>query len=189
MEYKGDKVYIDQVLEGKINAFSFIVDRHKDRAFNLAFRICGSYEDAEEIAQDAFMKAFRSLGSFKMKCAFSTWLYRIVYNTAVSHVRSERKDIISIDDFSADKFEFIRSDPDEEDEKEYRKELLGFAMKMINEEDRGLISLFYFEEMNIDEIAAITGFSKANVKTKLFRARQKITDEIEKRLKRKLIIQ
>jgi RNA polymerase sigma-70 factor (ECF subfamily) len=189
MEYKGDRVYIDQVLEGKINAYSFIVDRHKDRAFNLAYRICGSYEDAEEIAQDAFMKAFRSLGNFKMKCEFSTWLYRIVYNTAISHVRSEKKDIISLDDFSSEKFEIIRADPDEDDEKEYRKELLGFAMKMITEEDRGLISLFYFEEMNIDEITVVTGLSKSNVKVKLFRARQKITEEIEKRSKRKLIIQ
>jgi RNA polymerase sigma-70 factor (ECF subfamily) len=187
MEYKGDKVYIDQVLAGNINAFSFIVDRHKDRAFNLAFRICGSREDAEEIAQDSFMKAFRSLGSFKMKCEFSTWLYRIVYNTAISHVRSERKDIVSLEDFPADAYDFTRDDPDDDDEKEYRKELLGLAMKMINVEDRGLISLFYFDEMNIDEIASVTGLTRSNVKVRLFRARQKITEEIGKRLKRKMI--
>jgi RNA polymerase sigma-70 factor (ECF subfamily) len=189
MEYKGDKVYIGQVLEGNINAFSFIVDRHKDRAFNLAYRICGSREDAEEIAQDAFMKAFRSLGSFKLKCEFSTWLYRIVYNTAVSHVRSMKKDVVSLEDFPPDAFDFTRADPDEDDEKEYRKELLGLAMKTISVEDRGLISLFYFDEMNIDEIASVTRLTRSNIKVRLFRARQKITEEIGKRLKRKMIVQ
>lgn len=189
MEYKGDKVYIGQVLEGNVNAFSFIVDRHKDHAFNLAYRICGNHEDAEEIAQDSFMKAFRSLGSFKYKCEFSTWLYRIVYNTAVSHVRLKRNDFVSIEDFHPEAFDFIYNDPDEEGEREYRKDLLTIAMKMISSEERGIISLFYFDELNLDEIASVTGFTKTNVKVKLFRARQKITEEIEKRVKRKLIIQ
>jgi RNA polymerase sigma-70 factor (ECF subfamily) len=87
MDYKDDTIYIRQVLEGKINAFSYLVDKHKDKAYNLAFRICGNREEAEEIAQDAFLKAFRSLKKFQMKSSFSTWLYRIVYNTAIFQLK------------------------------------------------------------------------------------------------------
>ena len=70
MESRDDKYYIGQVLEGKINAFSYLVDRHKDKAFNLAFRICGNREEAEEIAQDAFLKAYRSLKRFQNEKQF-----------------------------------------------------------------------------------------------------------------------
>jgi RNA polymerase sigma-70 factor (ECF subfamily) len=72
MDNRNDTYYIEKVLEGKINAFSYLVDRHKDKAYNLAFRICGNREEAEEIAQDAFIKAFRSLNNFRKKSSFST---------------------------------------------------------------------------------------------------------------------
>jgi RNA polymerase sigma factor (sigma-70 family) len=188
MDYKGDKVYIEQVLSGKMNAFSFIVDRHKDKAYNLSFRICGNHEEAEEIAQDSFLKAYRSLSGFKMKSSFSTWLYRIVYNTAISHVRLKKKGILSIEDFPADATDFIGSNSTEEEaEKEYRSALINFALQKINEEERGLVSLFYYDEMSTEEIADVTGISKSNVKVKLFRARQKMLEIIEKVEKDKFI--
>ena len=190
MEYKGDKVYIEQVLGGKISAFGFIVDRHRDKAYNLAFRICGNIEDAEEIAQDSFLKAFRSLTSFKMKSTFSTWLYRIVYNTAISHIRLRKKGLLSIEDFPADASEFMGENVSEEQaEKDYRNALVNFALQKINEEERGLISLFYYDELTTDEIAGITGLTKQNVKVRLFRARQKMLGVIEKTENKKLIFQ
>ncbi len=181
MDYKGDKEYIDQVLAGKINAFSYIVDRHKDKAYNLAFRICGNHEEAEEIAQDSFLKAYRSLNGFKMKCSFATWLYRIVYNTSISHIRIKKNRVLSLEDFPADEKEFIRlNSTGEEAEMEYRIALINFALQKINEEERGLISLYYYEEMSTEEIADVTGKSKSNIKVKLFRARQKMLEIIEK---------
>src|SRR5512133_3132694 len=148
MNYKGDRFYIDQLLSGKINAYSYIVDHHKNKAFNLALRICGNYEEAEEIAQDSFLKAYRSLGSFKMKSSFATWLYRIVYNTAISHVRIKKKGTLSLEAFLADATDFIGSNPSEEEaEAEYRHAIVNFALQKINEEERGIISLFYYEEM------------------------------------------
>jgi len=188
MDYKGDILYIEQVLAGKINAFSFIVDRHKDKAYNLAFRICGNHEEAEEIAQDSFLKAYKSLGGFKMKSSFSTWLYRIVYNTAISQVRIKKKGILSLEDFPADATDFIGSNTSEEEaEKEYRSSLLSFALQKISEEERGLISLYYYEDMSIEEISDVTGISKSNIKVKMFRARQKMLEIIEKVEKNKLI--
>lgn len=188
MDYKGDLTYIEQVLAGKINAFSYIVDNHKDKAYNLAFRICGNYEEAEEIAQDSFLKAYRSLNGFKMKSSFATWLYRIVYNTAISHVRIKKKVILSLEDFPVDATDFIGSNSSEEEaDKEYRSTLINFALQKINAEERGLISLFYYEEMSTREIAELTGLSKSNIKVKLFRARQKMLEIIEKVEKNKTV--
>jgi RNA polymerase sigma factor (sigma-70 family) len=181
MTYKGDIVYIEQVLSGMINAYSYIVDRHKDKAYNLAFRICGNREEAEEIAQDSFLKAYRSLNGFKMKSSFATWLYRIVYNTAISHVRIKKKGILSLEDFPVDATDFIGNNTSEEEaEKEYRSSLINFALQKITEEERGLVSLFYYEEMSTEEISDVTGISKSNIKVKLFRARQKMSEIIEK---------
>jgi len=188
MDYKGDIFYIEQILAGNSNAFRYIVDRHKDKSYNLALRICGNHEEAEEIAQDSFLKAYRSLKSFKMRSSFATWLYRIVYNSAISSVRIKKKKILSLEDFPADATDFIRSNSTEEEaEREYRNSLINFALQKINEEERALISLYYYEEMSTEEISDITGISKSNIKVKLFRTRQKMLEIIEKVEKKKLI--
>lgn len=188
MEYKGDTYYIEQILAGNINAFSHIVDKHKNRAYNLSFRICGNHEEAEELAQDSFIKAYRSLKTFKMKSSFATWLYRIVYNTTISHVRIKKKGVLSLEDFPADATDFLGANASEEDaETEYRNSLVNFALQKINDDERGLISLYYYDEMSIEEIAEVTGINKSNIKVKLFRARQKMLEIIEKVEKKKLI--
>jgi RNA polymerase sigma-70 factor (ECF subfamily) len=188
MGYKGDIYYIQQITEGNTIAFTNLVDRHKDKAFNLAFRICGSREEAEEITQDAFLKAYKALSSFKMKSSFATWLYRIVYNTAISLVRIKKKGVLSIEDFPADATDFIGNNTTEEEaEAEYRNSLVNFALQKLTEDERGLISFYYYEEMTTDEIAEITGISKSNIKVKLFRARQKMMEIVEKVEKKNLI--
>jgi RNA polymerase sigma-70 factor (ECF subfamily) len=188
MDHNTDIYYIERILCGDSNVFSHLVDRHKNKAYNLAFRICGNHEEAEELTQDSFLKAYRSLKSFKMKSSFATWLYRIVYNTTISHVRVKKKGILSLEDFPADATDFIgTSTSEEEAEKEYRTSLVNFALQKITEEDRGLISLYYYDEMSTDEISEVTGITKSNIKVKLFRARQKMMEIIEKAEKKKLI--
>jgi RNA polymerase sigma-70 factor (ECF subfamily) len=181
MDSESDKYYIERVLEGKINAFSFLVDRHKDKAYNLAFRICGNCEEAEEVAQDAFLKAFRSLKDFRMKSSFATWLYRIVYNTAISLVRNRRKGVLSLEDFPADAVDFLSINKNEDDAiEDYRNSLVNFAMQKINDEERGLITLYYYNDLDTEEISKITGINKVNIKVRLFRARQKMAEIIRK---------
>ncbi|HUV00721.1 MAG TPA: RNA polymerase sigma factor [Bacteroidales bacterium] len=188
MDYKGDIFYIDQVTAGKVNLFSFLVDRHKDNTYNLAFRICGSHEEAEEITQDAFLKAFRSLKSFRKKSSFGTWLYRIVYNTAISFVRSRKQGVLALEDFPADFADFLAENLNEEEaENEYRNSLINFALQKISEDERGLITLYYYDELSSEEISEITGISKSNFKVKLFRARQHMIQIIEKEEKKKMI--
>ncbi len=189
MDYKGDIYYIEQILSGNSNAFSNIVDRHKNSVYNLAFRICGNREEAEEIAQDSFLKTYRSLKGFRMKSSFATWLYRIVYNTAVSQLRVRKRGVLSLEDFPVDATDFIGINSNEEEaEKEYRSSLINFALQKITAEERGLIGLYYYEEMNIEEISEVTGVSKSNIKVRLFRARQKMLEIITRVEQKKLIL-
>lgn len=181
MDYRGDKYYIDKVLKGDSNAYSYIVERYRDNIFSLAQKICGSFEDAEEVAQDSFMKAYRSLERFRGASSFSTWLYRITYNTAVSSIRKRNPGILQIEDFPADAADFLKdSESDEMAEKEYRRTLLNFAIQKLAIDERALIGLFYFQELDHDEITSITGITKSNLKVKLFRARKKIEEIIIK---------
>jgi RNA polymerase sigma factor (sigma-70 family) len=186
MDYKGDIFYITQVLNGNNLAFNYLVEKHKDRVYNLAFRICGNREDAEEAAQDAFLKAFKSLKGFRMRSSFSTWLYRIVYNSSVSSVRTRKNNLVSIEEFPADYNDFTGINTSEEEaERDYRNALINFALQKIDEEERGLITLRYYEDMSIEEISEATGIGKSAVKVKLFRARAKMLETIEKVEKRK----
>jgi RNA polymerase sigma-70 factor (ECF subfamily) len=188
MEFKEDIFYIGQVLGGNINAYSHLVEKHKDGAFNLALRISGNREEAEEISQDAFLKAFRSLGRFRRQSSFSTWLYRIVYNTAISLVRSRRKGILSVEEFPANIVDFISYSANEEEAgREYRNSVVNFALQKINEDERALISLYYYDDLDISEISDVTGISKSNIKVRLFRARQKMLEIIENVEKKNLI--
>ncbi len=180
MEKNSDILYIDKVLAGNLNAFSYLIDRHKDKAFNLAFRICGNREEAEEIAQDAFLKAFRSLKDFRKKSSFSTWLYRIVYNTSISLVRARGIRVLSLEEFPADAVDFLSESKNEDEAIDnYRNSLVNFALQKLQEEERGLITLYYYDDLETDEIARITGIRKQNIKVRLFRARQKMADIIK----------
>lgn len=179
-----DRYYINLVLEGKSQAFSALVERYKDNVYNLAFKICGSPEDAEEIAQDSFIKVFRSLSSFKGRSSFGTWLYRIVYNTAMTFVRNKKLDILHLEELPVDSADFIRDYSSEEKaDREYRKTVLAYAMQKLNHEDRALITLYYYEDLSYAEICSITGISRSNIKVRLFRARDKMKTLIEKNMK------
>jgi RNA polymerase sigma-70 factor (ECF subfamily) len=181
MAYKGDAYYIEEVLRGNTPAFAFLVNRHKDNVYNLAVRICSNREEAEEIAQDAFLKVYKALSEFKRNSSFATWLYRIVYNTSISYLRARRKEVLSLEDFPADATDFIGCCESEEiAEREYRDALVNFALQKLNESDRAIVTLFYYEEMSHAEIATITGISKENIKIRLHRARKKMLEDIER---------
>ncbi len=178
-----DRYYIDLVLSGKREAFSAIVERHKDKVYNLALKICGNNEDAEEIAQDSFIKVFRSLRSFKGKSSFSTWLYRIVYNTSITFVRKNKLDILRLEDFPVDSADFLRSNASEDEaEIEYMKMLLAYAIQKLDHEDRAIITMYYYQDLSYSEICSITGISRSNIKVQLFRARKKMQEILEKNM-------
>ena len=182
-----DRYYINLILSGNREAFAPIVERHKDNVYNLALKICGNCEDAEEVAQDSFVKAFRSLSSFKGKSSFATWLYRIVYNTSMTFVRKNKLDILRLEDFPVDSVDFIRSNAmEEEAEIEYMKILLSYSMQKLDHEDRAIITMHYYQDLSHSEICSVTGLSRSNIKVRLFRARKRMQEIIEKNMIKEL---
>ncbi len=179
MGFQSDHYYIDKVLEGDVSAYTQLVEKHKDMVFTIANKITRHREDAEEIAQDVFLKAFQHLKEFKKQSKFSTWLYRIAYNTAISKIRKKSLEYANLDD------NMIEQIPETEVEQELKdineqekKQLVDKALEQLNELDYLIIMMFYMKEKSIEEIAEITSLSKSNVKVKLHRIRKRIYREL-----------
>jgi RNA polymerase sigma-70 factor, ECF subfamily len=176
-----DNFYINQVIEGNRQAFATLVEQHKDMVFTIAVKILRSREDAEEVAQDVFVKAFNALPTFKGEAKFSTWLYRIAYNTAISHTRRSKPVFSAIDDRMIDNYttDSISKNVNERSTEE-QIEAVNFVLDSLPEEENLMITLFYKKQKSIDEISEITGYGSSNVKVKLFRIRKKMYEELDR---------
>ena len=142
MEY--DEAHIIQdVLEGKTSRYEYFLDKYGQQVFTLIVRIVASQEDAEELTQDTFLKAFRHLSSFKAESNFSTWIYRIAYNTAISAVRKKKYDLFDMDDTLLANISDEQIDDTLNDESEEQIAKLNKAMKKLDEDERAVITLFY----------------------------------------------
>lgn len=172
MEQKNDSYYIEKVKAGQANYFSYIVEHYQDIVFSIALKVLKNREDAEEMAQESFIKAYKSLHSFKGNAKFSTWLYRITYNTCISEVRKRKTHFASTDDIEIrDESTEINLDGIPE---ENRALAIKKAMSQLSEEEYTLVLLYYFEEQSIEEISTVTQLSESNTKVKLYRARKKL---------------
>jgi RNA polymerase sigma factor (sigma-70 family) len=169
---------IDRILAGDQNEYATLVDRYKSYAFTIALKIVQNRSDAEEVAQDAFVKAFHYLRSFNREAKFSTWLYRIVFNTAISHHRKNRRPLESLQDT------FGETGPSERNlEKEDKQVFIARAMEKLNETDRMALSLFYLQEFSLEEVAAIMEQNQNTIKVRVHRARLRLADELKGILK------
>jgi len=184
MDKNSDQIYIDKVLQGDTNAFAYLINRYKDMAYTLAIKIVKSHEDAEEVAQDSFLKAYEKLDSFKGNSKFSTWLYTIVYRNSISKIRKKKVTTSHIDDYvmdnysEGDEFPQIEAIKNGEQQKYVRE-----AIDRLPEKDALLVTLFYMNESSIEEIEQITNLTQSNIKVKLFRARKKLNTELSFLLK------
>lgn len=175
-----EQAIINRASRGDTSAFGQLVDHYRDYVFTIAFRILQKREEAEEAAQDAFVKAWKMLGSFKGTSKFSTWLYSIANHTAIDHQRKKQLLTESIDKEGS----FIQVEDSgalnaqERLEERERVGSLDKALSLLHEQDALLITLFYMHEKSVDEIATITGLSVSNVKVKMFRARAKLKSVI-----------
>jgi RNA polymerase sigma factor (sigma-70 family) len=185
MENKDDWYYIRKVLDGDPDAFAPLVDKYKTMAYNISLKLVRHPEDAEEITQDSFIKAYRSLRGFKGDARFSTWLYRIVHNSSISHLRKKQR---TVKPDIEDRALVNLPDTDHESQNdEFMAAALKKAVDDLPEMERTMIMLYYYEESSIDDIASVTGLSVSNVKVKLFRARKKLHDQILQSTKRELM--
>lgn len=179
MESASDEEIIKRILDGHVQDFWHIVRRYQGMAYKTAFSITRRQEDAEEVAQDAFVKAFSSLATFKGLSRFSTWFFRIVYYTGLNHLeknRSYQRRInpdrhINPDDFFAeDSFRQLA----DKDQAQY----IHQALDLLGADDRLALSLYYLDGYPQPEIATMTGWSIASTKQRIHRARARLDEAL-----------
>jgi len=176
-----DTELINKVLGGDKAAYADLMKRHQRFVFTLAFRFAKNREDAEEIAQDCFIKAYRSLNTFRNTSKFSTWLYSIVYTTAMTFLRKKRLDVQSLDaEGVLLKVENHVSDLNS-DEVEHKSKVVfvNHAIDQLLPDDAAIITLFYLGEQSLVEIGQALGMETNTVKVKLHRARHRLKEKIE----------
>jgi len=167
---------IERVKRGDTEAFRTIVDNYRDAVYGLSLRLVSNQMEAEELAQDSFLKVFKSVSSYRGDSKFSTWIYRITYNTCISHLRKNKLYTLEIKDYHGESdFNSGYDNLMKEDTNNTIKTILT----KLNPDDRAIIQLFYLEENSIKEISEITGFSNSNVKVKLHRSKQKLKSMME----------
>ena len=171
---KEESYIIKEILNGKTEQYEYFLDRYGQQVFVLVDRIVSCQEDAEELTQDVFLKAFQQLSSFKAESSFSTWIYRIATNLAISAVRKKRNDVLRLDDSVFANLSDTQVDEALEDESEEQMERLQQAMNQLEADERALITLYYLEEKPLAEVAFILGLTEGNAKVKLHRIRKKL---------------
>jgi RNA polymerase sigma factor (sigma-70 family) len=185
MQQQTDLELIADTLAGNTAAYALLVNRHKRFVFTMAMKFLRNREDAEEVAQDCFVKAYQALGTFKQNAKFSTWLYTIAYTTAMSHLRRKRLPTASLDDENSslqleNSISGYRADGVENKSKYV---YLNLAISQLLPDDAAIITLFYHGEQSLDEIAATLHMESNTVKVKLHRARIRLKEKLHLLLK------
>jgi len=174
-----EKLYVEKVLSGNSSAFAYFVETYQGMAINIAYRICENMQDAEDVVQESFVKAYRNLHTFRLESKFSTWFYRIVFNTAVTHTKTKMWLIDEQVENVAEQ-EFSEFDTYRQIESNETSEIVSHLLKKMPKSYGLLLSLFYLEDNSVKEVAEITGLNDSNVKVMLFRARKMFKDLMTK---------
>ena len=174
-----ENALIDRILDGERQLYAQLVDKYKSYAYAIAFKVIYNRPEAEEAAQDAFVKAFHYLKGFNRQAKFSTWLYRIVFNTAISYKRKSKQQFQDIEETQIEYHERA----DAQSEKEDQQVFLAQALSKLNETDRLAIQLYYMKEFSLEEVAEMMGQNLNTIKVRVHRARQRLADELKRILK------
>ncbi len=179
---------ISEIRHGNTRAYSVFVDQYKDLVFTLALRLLGNRDEAEEAAQDTFIKIFNALETFKGDSKVSTWVYRIAYNTCLDRIKKNKKERLYVDvDYIK---EVAFSELDDALDKMMQAErtvLINACLTKLPAEDAAVITLFYFEEKNLVEMEKTLGLSVNTIKVRLFRARKKLAAIMEQSMEREML--
>jgi RNA polymerase sigma-70 factor (ECF subfamily) len=177
---KHEDAFFEQAIRGERTGLEYLVSAYKDLAYTVALRIVMNKEDAEEVVQDSFMRAFASLDKFKRASKFSTWLFRIVYNTALTKVKNKTMQLSDLGNPLEDNA-FDIPDHTEYDlvKKGEREKFIGMALSRLSDEDHLVISLFYIGEKSISEIRDISGLKTSAIKMRLLRGRKQLEIELK----------
>jgi len=180
-----EETAIERAIVGNADGYRYLLEKYQTYAFTIAIGIVRNEENAEEVVQDTFMRVFKNIAKFKKAGKFSTWLYRIVYNTSMTSLRGERRiDIRSLnepenyeldipDNYSNGFDDLVQSD---------KITFVNKAIASLSESENLVVTLYYTNECSINEIAQITGWNTSTIKTRLYRARQNLYVELSKSL-------
>jgi len=167
-----EAVYLKRLANGDEAAYRYFIRTYQDMAFTLAVSIVKDDFVAEEVAQDAFIKAFNAIASFNQQSAFKTWFYRIIVNEAFMRLKKEKKQqLIYCEDYEMDIADTGSLNNLAESE---RFEMINLAFKLMPPNEAIALRLFYLEESSIKEICVITGYTEANIKVLLHRGRKRM---------------
>lgn len=181
---QSDTELIRQVLAGNQSVYADLVKRHQRYVFTLALRFVKNREDAEEIAQDCFIKAYKALAGFQQQAKFTTWLYTIIYTTSMTFLRRKKMQTYSLDDDAV----FIEVNQQSDlklnlAEQKSQSHYINLAISMLLPDDAAILTLFYQGEQSLEEIAAVVKMETNTVKVKLHRARHRLKEKLEVLLK------
>jgi RNA polymerase sigma-70 factor (ECF subfamily) len=185
-----DAELIERVANGQAEAFADLVHRYQDRLFNTCWRICGHLEDARDLTQEAFLKAYENLATFRYQSSFYTWIYRVAVNLALSHRRSAgRRKMPSIDQLNGKGTQAEglarrtgKDDPPDESQPDLQAAVVH-ALQALDDEHRAVVVLRDIEGFDYSEIGAILDIPPGTVKSRLHRARMALRDAIAPALK------
>ena len=176
-----EKHCIERVLKGDANAFEHLVHAYEKTVYNLALRTLGNREDAEDVTQEAFLKAYRSLDSFRGDSKFSVWLYRIVSNLCLDLLRSrQRKPVqsLTVEDDDGEIGELEISDehfsPEKLLDRRLTRESVQRGLSALPDDARQILLLRELQGMSYEEIGQALDLEPGTVKSRIFRARKKL---------------
>ncbi|ARV14940.1 RNA polymerase sigma factor [Polaribacter sp. SA4-12] len=188
MTNNNDQLYITKVINGDANAFTYLVDTYKNMVFSLAFKMTKNREEAEEISQDSFIKAYKNLKNFKGDSKFSTWMYRIVYHASLDAIKKNKNNnnTLEINEITFNQIKSVDNILEGIERKE-RSKIMNDCLLKLPEDERSIIWMFYYDELSLKEIIEVTQFSEANIKVKLHRARKKLLAIVEENVEPEII--
>jgi RNA polymerase sigma factor (sigma-70 family) len=188
MAFINDQHYINQIIEGNKKAFSVLVNQYKDLVYTLAYKMLKNKEEAEEVSQDTFIKTFNSINKFKGYSKFSTWIYKITYNNCLDRLKKGKKEnnVVYIEDFNEHQAEAIENILDNINEKD-RNQKIQECLQLLPSEEAFLLTLYYFDDQSIEEIAKVIDCNTNNVKIKLHRSRKKLASILREQLEPEII--
>ncbi len=162
-----DITLIERAIEGDKSAFGDLVDKYKGKIVGAAFRFSGNYKDAEDVAQEVFLKAYLNLAKFRKEADFSTWLYRITYNTACNYVRKKKIKMTTLKDD-------IRYEDEFDIERNEKREIVRAALEKLPLKLKSVLVFREYESLSYKEIAGVLDCSIGTVESRISRAREKL---------------
>ncbi|CEK18136.1 sigma-70 family RNA polymerase sigma factor [Chthonomonas calidirosea] len=178
---------IERSKEGDRRAFDVLVRMHEKRVYNLAYRLCGNYDEAGDITVEAFLRVYQAINSFRGDANFSTWLYRIVTNVYLDRrKRQKNRKTLSLEEYvELEESQVTRQiedpspGPEELAEAQQRQELLQKAIESLPEYQRAMIVLYHVDGLSYEEIAEVLSLPIGTVKSRLNRARLALREKLE----------